>query len=203
MNITSGTMKNKFKLSIIFLFLIIFTFQVAKSNPRDTTFRIMIEAGGGYGLSTDTLTRAGSRYGISGLFRIMVKTDHRLRFGVETGWLHVASFENNSVTNEFGTSKMEATLKAMPVMLVFCMDLWGFSLYTGLGYYQVISSIEAFGEKLSYTRWNQGFYLSLAYRYEISKKFTLLPEVKWCSIGELGKTLLSAQIGLSYNLFEW
>jgi len=200
--------ETKFKLSMV-KFIIISVFAVllfqskAESSVRDTTFKILLEGGAGYGLSTDTLTQAGSRYGLSAFVRVLWKPDHLLKCGFETGWMHIASNKKQMLTNEFGTSEMNATLKAVPVMLVFDIDLWKFNLYTGLGYYYVISSASAFGESVSDSRWNVGFSLSLAYRYPVMKNTNLCGELKWSSIGELGKTLLSAQLFLSYNLFEW
>ena len=187
---------------IICLCALLTSFAYGKTE-KDSTIKLLIEAGAGYGLSTDTLTKAGSRYGVSGVLRFLVKPDYRLRFGLETGWLHIASYERDSIKNEFGTSSVDASLKAIPVMLVFSMNLSKWYMNTGLGYYYVISSISAFGESVTDARWNIGFYLSLSYVFKLNEYLDLYPELKWNSIGEIGKTLLSAQISLSYSLFKW
>lgn len=169
----------------------------------DSTFKIILEGGLGYGLSTDTLTKPGSRYGLSGIVRILFKTDHKLKFGLETGYLDINSYKHGRIENEFGVSVVNATLDAVPLMLVFSMDIRGFNINTGLGYYYVTAVIEAFDESVSDSRWNIGFYWSIGYKFSISEYFDLIPEIKWNSIGELGRTLLSAQLCLSYDLFRW
>lgn len=175
----------------------------ASAQSRDTTYKILIESGGGYGLSKDSVSQSVSRYGFSGMLRIMWKPDHRLKVGVETGWLRIASLNDEEIKNEFGTVKLNASLNAIPVMAVFDMDIWRLNLYTGLGYYYVLSTISVENEEITNTKWNVGFYLALAYKYTLSEKIKLCSELKWCSIGELGKTILLAEVFISYNLFEW
>lgn len=173
------------------------------AQSRDSTYKILIESGGGYGLSKDSVSQSVTRYGFSGMLRIMWKPDHHLKVGIETGWLRIASLDEEEIKNEFGTVKLDASLNAIPVMAVFDMDIWCLNLYTGLGYYYVISTISVETEEITTTKWNVGFYLALAYKYPISEKIKLCGELKWCSIGELGKTILLAEVFVSYNLFEW
>lgn len=191
--------------ALIIVGIVFMSFPVwrASAQAKDTTYKIAVECGGGYGLSKDSMSQSVSRYGYSGMLRIMWKPDHLLRVGLETGWLRIASINNEEVKNEFGTVKLNATLTAIPVMTVFEMALWRLNLYTGLGYYYVMSTIGAEDEELTNTKWNIGFYLALAYKYPLSEKINLCSELKWCSIGELGKTILLAQVFVSYNLFEW
>lgn len=193
-------LRTLFILSLLFIFL---PFCFASAQQRDTTYKIIIEIGGGYGLSKDSVSQPVSRYGFSGMLRVMWKPDHRLKVGIETGWLQIASLDDEVIKNEFGTVKLNASLNAIPVMAVFDMDIWRLNLYTGLGYYYVLSTISVENEEITNTKWNVGFYLALAYKYPLSEKIKLCGELKWCSIGELGKTILLAEVFVSYNLFEW
>ena len=193
-------LRTQFIRSLSFIFI---PFWLASAQPTDTTYKILIEFGSGYGLSKDSVSQPVSRYGLLGMFRIMWKPDHRLKAGIETGWLRIASVHDEEIKNEFGTVKLNATLKAIPVMVVFDMDIWRLNLYTGLGYYYVLSTIGAENDEITNTQWNVGFYLALAYKYPLSEKIKLCSELKWCSIGELGKTILLGEVFVSYNLFEW
>jgi|WetSurMetagenome_2_1015567.scaffolds.fasta_scaffold31630_4 hypothetical protein len=190
-------------LCILILILISTSVWFASAQSKDSTYKILIESGGGYGLSKDSASQSVTRYGFSGMLRIMWKPDHRLKVGIETGWLRIASLDEEEIKNEFGTVKLNASLNAIPVMAVFDMDIWRLNLYTGLGYYYVLSTISVENEKITNTKWNIGFYLALAYKYPISEKIKLCGDLKWCSIGELGKTILLAEVFISYNLFEW
>ena len=189
-----------FTISVLFISI---PFWFASAQPRDITYKIIIEFGSGYGLSQDSMSQSVSKYGITGMLRVMWKPDHRLKAGIETGWLRIASINNEEIKNEFGTVKLNAKLNAIPVMVVFDMDIWRLNLYTGLGYYYVLSTIGAEKEEITNTQWNVGFYLALAYKYPLSEKIKLCSELRWCSIGELGKTILLAEVFVSYNLFEW
>jgi hypothetical protein len=178
-------------------------FLFSNAQGKDTTYKVLVEFGSGYGLSKDSVFQAVSRYGITGMVRVMWKPDHRLKTGIETGWLRIASIHNEEIKNEFGTVKLNATMNAIPAMVVFDMDLWRLNLYTGLGYYYVLSTIGAENDEITNTKWNVGFYLALAYKHPMSRTINLCGELKWCSIGELGKTILLAELFLSYNIFEW
>jgi len=150
----------------LFLILLFHPVDKVRAAEIDTNFRIIVEGGVGYGWTTDTLINKGTvRGGMSWVLRLMWKPDHRLSAGFETGWVHIAEHYTTNVTTIFGKTDLEAILKAMPFMAVFDMDLWGWDLYTGLGWYYVIASTKAFNEEVSTSQWNVGFYLS------VSKKF--------------------------------
>lgn len=186
----------------IWLLLIAIPFSPVSAQSRDTTFKLLFEFGGGYGLSDEALSQSVSTDGVSILVRFMWKPDHRLKAGFESGWLPIASINNKEVKNEFGTVKLNAAMNAIPVMAVFDLDIWRLNLYTGLGYYFLKSTIGTEEEAITNTRWDVGFYLALAYKYPISEQIKICSELKWCSVGELGKTILSAEVFVSYHLSE-
>jgi hypothetical protein len=170
----------------------------------DSSFHLVVEAGAGYGISTDTLLRQGtSRTGGSYFLRLLWKPDHLLSIGAETGWQHIADHHSQNVITILGVTDIDAEMFALPLMVVFDMNLWNFDLYTGLGWYYVFANIKAFNDQISTSQWNVGFYLSMSYKILIFNKLKIGPEIKWCSIGELGKTILTAQIGLYYEFFKW
>ena len=173
------------------------------AQPGSPTYKFLVEGGGGYGLSKDSMSQAVARQGLAGTLRILWKPEHRLAVGIETGYLEIASLSDEVIRNEFGTSKLRASLKAIPVMAVFDMDVWNLHVYTGLGYYHVHSTVAVGDEEVTSALWNVGFYLSAAYKYPLADDVALCGELKWCSIGELGKTILLAQVFISYRLFEW
>lgn len=175
-----------------------------RANDIDTSFRIILEAGPGYGWTTDTLIHEGTvRGGMSWFVRLLWKPDHRLSAGIETGWVHIAEHKTTNVSTIFGKTDMQAILKAMPMMLVFDMDLWGWDLYTGLGWYYIFASTKAFNEEVSTSQWNVGFYLSLSKKIKLFEWLSGAADVKWSSVGELGRTILSGQLYLSVTLLKW
>jgi len=94
-------------------------------------------------------------------------------------------------------------LNALPVMLVFDMDIWLLNLYTGLGYYRVISTLGDEFDVRTNARWLVGFYLAVAYKQVFSDKITLGGQLRWCSIGEFGKTILLAELFFALPVLTW
>lgn len=134
--------------------------------------------GVGCWFSTDTLIQIDSRTGLSFILRAMWKSEHLLRIGIELGWLSIADFNNDNYESDYGTTNVFASLDAIPLMLVFDMYLWGIDFYTGLGYYKVMSKIDSFVETIRSSQWNVGYYVSIAYKFQIIENISLCSDVK-------------------------
>ncbi len=198
-------MKLLFKL-ILFTTAINFIFA---NETQDTVNykNIIIEAGVAFGHNlSNELPIEGIEYdnnSISLFMRILLQSENILKIGIESGLLPIKNIYNLPMTNQFGTTQVKANLDAVPILLLFSMDISKFSIYYGMGYYYIISRISAFDEISTSTDYSLGLMFSLEYNFELNEYLKLGAFAKLNLISDSARTLMNLGIKLEYHFLKF
>lgn len=169
-----------------------------------TTFRVFVEAGGGYAYKlTNPKIISGDykRDGFTGTVRLKWGSSNLLGVGIESGWLPISTQSDHNAPSEFGKITIAASLSAIPVMAIFSMQRMGLQLHTGLGYYRVNAVATVMGVTMESSEWNLGYLLSLGYGRPITDDYRVGAEIKWNNIVEQQISMISIQVRVMYRLF--
>ena len=195
--------------SIQLAVLVLPVLSIAQPSPTsDTTkpFRAGIEMAGGYAYrlrSTNTLPGNYVRGGATARLRLKWGSHNVVGAGIETGWLPVSSLSATNSSTTLGTTDIEASLNAVPVLFVVALQRFNTQLHIGLGFYDVRVSSTVFGSTIRSSEWDFGYMLSLGYAYALSPAVKLGAEVKWDNISEAQISMLSACVRVMVPLWEW
>jgi hypothetical protein len=195
---------NKLKYLFFVVFFYSFIVFAQEQEAKPTTFRLVAELGGGYSYKlSPQKTSLGiyTRDGIAGTVRLKWGSSNLLGVGIETGWIPISTTTNSALSSEFGETKLEASLSAIPVLAIFSMQRIGIQLHAGLGYYRVNSNVTILGSSMQSSEWDLGYVLSLGYVRPLVSDFRFGAEIKWNNIAEQQISLLSFHIRLIYRLF--
>jgi hypothetical protein len=169
------------------------------------TFTVMATFAGGYAHYVMPY-RPGidiERKGFAFSLRLLWHPDHRLRLGVESGWTTLYSYELKNVETSFGRTDASLSLNAIPVLVVFSMQVLGpVSLSAGVGGYSVRSHAISFGQTVDVSRFSQGWMGAVT----VSRVLPFAPvfgmELKWYGATEFGDGVLTAQLLVHLNLLR-
>lgn len=169
-----------------------------------TTFRLFIDAGGGYAYKLNTPKSTFGSYtrdGIAGTFRLKWGSSNLLGIGVETGWIPISSTSAKNYNSEFGPIDLSASSSAVPLLAIFSMQRLGIQLHAGFGYYRVHATATVMGETMESSEWKMGYLLSLGYGKLITSDYRIGMEVKWNNIVEHQVSILSVQARIIVKIF--
>ena len=193
MNITSV---NRILISLVALILCVQVF--VRAQPKDTTsgnYAFSIEAMGGlsYNLKEDNFK--SKKLDLSPSIRILWRPNHRLNFGIEITDLVVrrSDYEKNK-------EKLQARLEAVPVYLVFNMNLLSLDFTGGIGASYMKSTIEAFNDQAISTNWHYCFNFGLGYSYYLSKSFGAGIEGKFFSLTKTDEIVGGVYLKIIYKI---
>jgi hypothetical protein len=146
-------------------------------NSENKRYAVTIEAMGGasYNLEDDSFN--SQKLNFSPSFRLMWRPDHRLYMGLETTYIIVRTTDYEKNKKNF-----EGKLEALPIYLVFMMDIYGVDLIGGLGAAYVRSTIDASNEISVATNWHYCFNFGIGYSIQISDSFASGLEAKLFSL---------------------
>ncbi len=205
MNITL----NKPILKTLILFLLSVAFvdaQIADIEKTNYPFRIGLELGSGYGFKLRSNNDIAGDYSRSGIYytvRLKWGSGNVFGAGFETGWMAISSLKSENLLTPLGSTNVNATLNAIPVIFIVTTQYSNFQLYTGLGFYKVISTATVFNSTIISDEWDFGYVISLGYVRPISSLFRVGAEVKWNNISEVQISALSVQLRLLMKLLTW
>jgi len=173
-------------------------------------FSLWIDGGAGYSRNVSpgvaaTATPGGdyTNGGFTGLLRIRGSRNHFITIGLETGWQHIASVsQQNAQASGFGTTNINATLSAIPVMGVISLQDYNFQLHGSVGIYRLISKATLFGNSITSSQWDMAFSIALGYEIDLPGEYILLPEFRWSRINDQQKSFLSLMIRLELPQWE-
>ncbi len=195
---------------IVLLLLAMFfpSFSQAQLPASDSMphFRIGLELGGGYGFklsSTNTLPGNYSSGGFNTNIRLKWGSHNSFGAGLETGWLPISSLSSSNTSTEFGTTNIEASLNAVPLLFVLALQRFNVQIHGGVGYYNVRAKATVFESTIESSEWDFGYILAIGYVYPISPAYKLGAEIKWNNISEVQISMLSTQVRLLINLWQW
>ncbi|MBL0177275.1 MAG: hypothetical protein IPP94_18855 [Ignavibacteria bacterium] len=173
---------------------------------RDSSFAVVVTLGGGYSryIAPYEEFYGISRDGAAGTLRLMWKPDHLLRVGLESGWTSMYSYTLKDVQTQFGKTDANLFLSAIPVLVVFSMEVArGVELFGGTGVYYVNLCTRSFGETVNVREFSQGWMLAASYSVPLSASFCLSLEAKWLGATQFGDAAVSTQLQARYRLLEW
>lgn len=176
------------------------------SAQQDTSFSVLASVGGGFGvnISQEILLPKGSdNRGPVGTLRLMWKPDHRLRVGLETGWLRLTSASGVLHDSAGAADYRSLELDGVPMMVLFSMNFGRLSLNAGAGYYLLFSYLRGRGDGARSTQWNYGITASVEYMVPVTSSLQLGGGVGAYGITQLGQYVAALQLRAQYCAFEW
>lgn len=176
------------------------------SAQQDTSFAVLASVGGGFGVNVSQeilLPKGADNRGPVGTLRLMWKPDHRLRVGLETGWLRLTS-AFGVLHDSTGTADYRSLeLDGVPMMALFSMNFGRLDLNAGVGYYLMFSYLRGEGDGARSTQWNYGITASIEYMVPVTPALQLGGGVGAYGITQLGQYVAAIQLRAQYRAFEW
>ncbi len=134
----------------------------------------------------------------SGTVRIMWHPDHRLRFGIESGYVNFYTY-----TVQNGNTTGKVSLTGIPVLLVWSMALTKrFNIFAGVGSYFLATDLNYKGS-VSSKMLGLGINASVNYVQPITPKLGIAAEVKFIDATQTKDYAFSAQVMLVWKFIEW
>jgi hypothetical protein len=128
----------------------------------------------------------------------MWQTDHRLRLGLETGYLSMYRYQGNR-DGDLAKVRVSAT----PILAVFSMSVVKrFALYAGTGPYRINSNLSYDGDTQG-TTYSLGWMVAGTYTQPLSKNIGLAAELKWYDATQTKDACLIAQATLVWRALTW
>jgi len=184
---------------------------VSKRGP----YTLVITAGGGLsyyathlGVPSPLEQLRVSRFGMPATLRVMWHPDHRLRIGLETGWVPMYSYRGVAA----GKSA-RVNVDAIPILLVFSMPLaWlsgterslarRLSISGGTGAYLVQSRLRYAGT-VAESQTSLGWMVAGAYTQPVGRYVRVAAELKWLNATTTEDGVVTAQLQLVWRAFSW
>lgn len=172
-------------------------------TAADSLFFVETELSGGWSYKLNSYAEGPnySRYGFPIGLRASWRPGKMLSAGVETGLLHLSSYEKKGLNTQYGKTNTDISLDAVPILWIFSMSKYDFELSAGIGVYYLYATMKA--DQLDYSQhsyeWDMGFLLSLRYNIPINSRLSLGPQIKYFSISERKEQIISPQVSLKYS----
>ena len=176
---------------------------VAQENTPP--YRVNVSIGSGYSYYITSLEmNSMNKHSFNATAKIMWQPEHLLRVGIESGYLPLYTLERKNFRSKSGTTDVAISLDAVPVMLVFAMELYpGFEVSAGLGGMILYSSMESFDNKVVSSSWSNGVALGVGWMTPVAEKVHVGGEVKWYNIAKIEDSAVVVQVALKYNLLSY
>lgn len=184
---------------------------VSKRGP----YTLVITAGGGLsyyathlGVPPPLEQLRMSRFGVPATLRVMWHPDHRLRIGLETGWVPMYSYRGVAAGEP-----ARVNVEAIPALLVFSMPLaWlsgterslarRLSITGGTGVYLVQSRLRYAGT-VAESKTSLGWMVAGSYTQPIGRRFRVATELKWLDANTTEDAAFTVQLQLVWRAFSW
>lgn len=210
--------KRKNKIILVIIFFLLSNTVPLQAESSDNEYRLNTYIGMGYNRFISNLEENGlNKNGFNVTLRILWKPEHLLRVGLETGYVKLFSVNvNNLNTDEFGGTSLKSRMSAVPLFLVWSMDLGKmFEVNIGTGGFLLYSSVESFGNRVTSTEFSNGYIISLTYLRNLSPDIDVGIELKWDYVNKIGNELrwgslkrlsdgnILVQIVFKYTILKW
>ena len=175
------------------------------TRPNRGPFRLLVYAGLGASYYATPLNspvalenRQQLRWSIPFSLRVMWQTDHRMRLGIETGYVSLYSYKGTR-NGELANVRVSAT----PILAVFSMSVVKrFALYAGTGPYRVNSNLQYDGDTQG-TTYSLGWMVAGTYTQPLGKNIGLAAELKWYDASQTKDACFIAQATLVWRALTW
>lgn len=164
---------------------------------------VVIDLKGSYSASFENFFETGALDGLSGSTRIMWHPNRRLRIGVESGFLNVIFKKMDSVETEFGNTNFSSRINAVPILLVFNMQVWEIDLYAGTGGVVLSSHVKSFGKSNHIIDYDYCLMFSTSYSYPLTKYMEIGVEASTYYYSQLKTFSGGLGLNLKFIPFKW
>jgi hypothetical protein len=175
------------------------------THPSRGAFRLLVYTSLGGSIYMPTIGTPGTlanerkiRLGLPLTARVMWQTDHRLRMGVETGYLDMYSYRG-TINGE----QARVRLSAVPILAVFSMSVVRrFAAYAGIGPYLITSELSYDGNTQG-TTFSNGWMLAGTYTQPLARNLGLAAELKWYNATQTNDACMLFQATLVWRALTW
>jgi len=187
------------------LLLLVLGLFVPLARAGENPYRLYLVGGAGYtAYIADTPPGTDNKGGFSGTVRVLWKPDHRLSLGIETGYLSLYSIDQKNVSTDFGPTDIFALRSAVPIAIVFTMDIIeGLQITVGGGEFIVYGTTESFGNKVSSSALTTSFMGAASYFWPVNEILEIGGEAKWYHASKFEDTGLSFQVMGRWKFLQW
>ena len=176
------------------------------AQSADTTYKVNAIIGIGYSYFLTSLGELDgfNPHSFNATAKVMWQPEHLLRVGIESGYLSFYSYKQSSFTSEYGTTEVKSSLSAVPIILVFSMELFdNFEMASGVGVYFLFSEIDSYNNKVSSSVFSNGYYASLSYLHPLNDDLSIGGELKYYYLSKIEDANLSMQLVVKYSFLEY
>ncbi|MBO0947085.1 hypothetical protein [Fibrella forsythiae] len=175
------------------------------TRPNRGPFRLLVYASTGTSVYSAPIRTPGSlsdehqnRWSAPISLRVMWQTDHRLRLGVETGFVNMYSYSGTA-----NDQVARVRVSAIPILAVFSMSVVKrFALYAGTGPYLINSHLD-YGGVTRGSTFSIGWMAAGTYTQPISRNLGIAAEVKWYDATQTDDACLMLQATLVWRALTW
>ena len=186
-----------------------------KKDTKRGPYRLVATAGTGLSfysthiLIPDALEQSHlSRFGVPASFRLMWYPDHRLRVGLESGWIPMYSYRGH-----IAGDPAKVNISVIPILAVFSMPLAWLSgtersiarrmaVTVGSGYYLNQSRLRYDGTVIG-SKNSLGWMAAGSYTQPIGHRFRVAGELKWYDAVSAENAAFTAELQLVWRAFSW
>ena len=195
---------NKKILSILY-FLVIFVGSEIRAQNIDSLYSVSLNIGFGFTRYVTLLPQLGldkNSFNVTG--RIMWRPEHLLSVGIESGYVPLFKLNADNYQSVFGSTDVELSLTAIPIFLIFGMELFeNLEIYAGVGGASLNSTADYFDNKVVSASWTNAYELAASYSYQVKDNLKLGGEFKWYNLSKVEDSTLILQIAIMYDLFSY
>jgi hypothetical protein len=200
-------MDNKMKKTILLLVALLFIYNNAYSQNKDSLYSLTAYIGAGFVYnvtSFDYEYASLNRSGWQGYLRVMWHPDYLLSGGIEFGYTGVYSIDEENVQTDYGTTNIKTNSYAYPLMMVFSMsprENWEVNFGTGIAF-SVVKN-EAFGSDAFSSNGSSTSMVSTAYYFPVMKNSRVGLELRGTWLPKYDDYLVSLAVSFAYKFFEY
>jgi hypothetical protein len=171
------------------------------SNRLRPDNAISLYGGAGITLQSNQLLSGQRDFYPNYVLGLQWRPNHQLFMGLESGSVTIEKESIAIDSTNFGMTAYNASLSALPLLLVFTMRIKGIDLSGGLGISKVYSTIEAFNAPMKANRWFYTYYVAVGHSFQL-KRFSIQPRATIYSFSRLDKTIAGISLLVSYDFFS-
>ncbi len=135
--------------------------------------------------------------------RMLLKMNRKLNVGIHSAYFSLKK-ENQKDVGEVGDkTNLKASLSAIPIVAIFNMRVVGIDFCGGIGTGRLVSSVNAFNDKVVVGSWNYVFYGSVGYTLYFTQRWGLGLEADFYSFSSIKTDAAGARLKFVYDLSKW
>ena len=195
------------KKTILLLAAFLVSYNLSYAQDKDSLYTLTSYVGAGlvYNLTSfDYEYGSINRLGWQAHLRVMWKPEYLLSGGIEFGYTGVYSIDEGSVQTDSGTTSINTTSYAYPLIMVFSMSIiknWEVNVGTGVAF-SVVKN-QAFGSDAFSSNASSTSMISTAYYYPVMKDSRIGLELRGTWLPKYEDYLISLAVSFAYKFHEY